>query len=494
MSVAIGNRMHAMYRAALGFVLAGFTACAAASPTVTAVPGQASLMLATTDLPALGYQEDEFFISGSASSYRLHGEAQPDGRWAAVRAQTAPYKTRIVVVRPMDPAKFNGTVVVEWLNVTGGFDFPADWIMLHREIVRDGFAYVAVSAQKVGIEGGAAGPMAGPSMSLKKVNPARYGSLNHPGDAYSFDIFSQAGGILKGARTVLGPLKVRHVVAMGASQSALYLSTYVNAVDPVAKTYDGYLIHSRFGIVAPLGGGSLAQAAHFPLARLRDDLRVPVLTFITETDLVDQLAPGFHLVRQPDGKRLRIWEVAGTAHADNYPFAVSAIDTGSATPAQLAAAYGPVSSAMGGKFDKPMNFAPQHHYILEAALWHLCRWVATGKTPPEGVPIELTSGDKPEIVRDANGLAKGGIRSPWVDVPTAVLAGVGNSGSPLAPMVGVGQPFDAAMRDRLYPGGKAEYVGKFESSLDAAIKAGFILPADRQEILDIAPLLYEGTQ
>ena len=55
---------------------------------------------------------------------------------------------------PIDVTKFNGTVLVEWLNVSGGIDTPAVWMMAHREIARAGYAYVAVSAQKVGVDGG----------------------------------------------------------------------------------------------------------------------------------------------------------------------------------------------------------------------------------------------------------------------------------------------------------------------------------------------------
>ena len=67
---------------------------------------------------------------------------------------TADYTTRMVVLTPTDAAKFNGTVIVEWLNVSGGVDAPALWFMAHREIVREGYAYVVVSAQQVGVEGG----------------------------------------------------------------------------------------------------------------------------------------------------------------------------------------------------------------------------------------------------------------------------------------------------------------------------------------------------
>jgi len=68
-----------------------------------------------------------------------------------------------------------------------------------------------------------------------------------------------------------------------------------------------------------------------------------------------------------------------------------------------------------------------------------------------------------------------------------------NSGGPLAGLAGVTEPFDAATLDRLYPGGKSEYLRKFQASLDSAIKAGFILAADRSEILDLAALGYHGS-
>ena len=171
-------------------------------PTVTAVPGSPFLGLGAFDLGALGYVVEEYFISGTATSYKLTGEPTQDGAWTAKAADAAPYATRIVVVRPKDPKRFNGTVAVEWLNVTGGLDAGPDWTYSHREMLRSGFAYVGVSAQRVGVEGGQS--LGGAGMPLKKANPARYGSLVHPGDAFSFDIFSQAGEAVRGGK-VMGP-------------------------------------------------------------------------------------------------------------------------------------------------------------------------------------------------------------------------------------------------------------------------------------------------
>ena len=110
----------------------------------------------------------------------------------------APYTTREVVYRPIDPKKFNGTVIVEWLNVSGQVDADPDWTQTHNELIRDGFAWVGVSAQAVGLNQlkcPATTPPAPPCPA--PGDPARYGMLSHPGDSYSYDIFSQAGQAIR---------------------------------------------------------------------------------------------------------------------------------------------------------------------------------------------------------------------------------------------------------------------------------------------------------
>ena len=196
------------------------------------MPGKPNLLLGAFDLATLGYRAEEFFVSGCASSYAPVADFGPDGRWSAEPSGAADYTTRIVVLTPTDDAAFNGTVVVEWLNVSGGIDAPALWMMAHREILRAGYAYVAVSAQRVGVEGGAS--LLGVDMSLKSQDPARYASLRPPGDAFAYNIFSQSGGLIRNAGGVLQELPVQHVIAVGESQSAMFLTTYINAVDPLA--------------------------------------------------------------------------------------------------------------------------------------------------------------------------------------------------------------------------------------------------------------------
>jgi hypothetical protein len=461
-------------------------------PVVTPVAGTPTLLLGDYEVASLGYLTEEFFISGTATCYAPAADLGSEGRWSAEPSGTADYITRMVILKPTDPVKFNGTVIIEWLNVTGGVDAPAEWFMAHREIVRTGYVYVAVSAQRVGVEGGLS---RGADMSLKTSNPQRYSRLSHPGDAFSYDIFSQVGRLIRDARRngILGPMSPKYVLAAGESQSAMFLTTYVNAVDPLARVYNGFLVHSRFAEVGPLDGSSIfgRPVAGMPSApAFRPDLRVPLINVITETDLIGGPRSGYYLARQPDNERLRTWELAGTAHADNYIIQVGRIDTGFASLADIVAAYAPTNKVMGAELARPINFAPQHHYVLQAALAALHGWVRTGEPAPTAPRIELSDANPPQLVLDASGLARGGVRTPWVDVPIARTTGLSNEDAWLLSLFGTGELFDASALRRLYPGGAAEYRERFENSLDTAIGQGFILPADRQEILELAAATY----
>ncbi len=467
------------------------------SPLVTPAPGKPLLLLGAFEIGSVGYVAEEFFISGTASSYAPKAELGPDGQWSVRHCGAADYTTRIVVLTPADRAQFNGTVLVEWLNVSGGIDAPALWMMAHREILRAGYAYVAVSAQRVGVEGGAS--LLDVDMSLKSQDPTRYAPLRHPGDAFSYDMFSQIGGLIRNAEhhSVLRGLGVQHVVAVGESQSAMFLTTYVNAVDPLAEVYDGFLVHSRFASAAPLDGSSIfeEQQTSIPLAvNFSPDLRVPLITIITETDLFGGVRYGYYFARQPDNQWLRVWEIPGAAHADNYTIQVAPIDSGFAPLDDIVAAYAPTSMLMGRQLEHCINFAPQHHYVVQAALAALNKWVATGEPAPSAAPIKLRESGPPQPILDSNGLAEGGVRTPWVDVPIARTSGLGSEESVMSAIFGSGEPFDAATLRRLYPGGANQYLEGFTAALDTAIHSRFILPADRAEILQLAAATYPDDQ
>lgn len=439
---------------------------------VTGGRGRPTVSGTAFDLSQFGYVTEEFFLTGTAQAYSNANEFTSDGRWRISRASTAPYKTRIVVYRPSDPARFNGTVAVEWLNVSGGLDAAPDWITLHTEMLRSGVAWVGVSAQFVGIEAGAS-PLTSLVGGLKVIDPDRYSTLSHPGDSYSYDIYSQAGGAVldPDGPDPLGGLHIRKLIAVGESQSAFRMVTYVNAIDPVARVFDGFLIHSRGGGGAPLSQDPLPAIPVSAVARIRTDVRVPVLTFQTETDLIGlKSLPD----RQPDSRNFRLWETAGTAHADTYTLDVGFTDTGN-DPSVAAILVS--ASPIPGIIDcgSPINSGPQH-WIGNAAFHALERWVGGGPAPARAARLEVT-GDPAQYVLDEHGNVRGGIRSPYVDAPTATLSGLGQTGSSFCGIFGTTVPFDDATISALYPT-SAAYVSAVTASAERAVRQGFLLRAD----------------
>src|SRR6185295_5866894 len=130
-------------------------------------PGAPALASTSFSLAPFGYREEEFFIAGMATGYVTEGTLSSDGKWSVSPGQTVAYETRMLVRRPTTRERFNGTVVVEWLNVSGGFDAGPDWTSTHTMLMREGFAWVGVSTQSVGINGG---PPLNRNLHLKAVN------------------------------------------------------------------------------------------------------------------------------------------------------------------------------------------------------------------------------------------------------------------------------------------------------------------------------------
>ena len=465
------------------------------------ISGTAPDVMRDYDLATLGYEETEFSIEGTAASYELQGERGANGRWDVAPGAEAPFRTRFVVRRPIESARFSGTVVVEWHNVSAGIDAAPDWGLFHRHLTAQGHAWMGVSAQKVGIDGG--GFVEG--IHLKLLAPERYAALEHPGDAWSFDIFTQAASLLRapGDKNPLGGLVPERLIAAGESQSAACLVTYINAIDHHAQLFDGFFVHGRPGVGVSIDGifipsarGEAIESTRRAIAakgeRIRDDARVPVLVLQSETDVI---LLGGGLADQPDSAHIRLWEMAGAAHADTYTVSAGRHDDGTLSPERLAELLRPTSNLMIGKTDTPINAGPQQHYVSEAALAYLVGWAEGGEPPPRAPRLEVDT-EGTGFRADEFGIALGGIRTPWVDVPAAVMSGLGQSGESFAMLFGRTAPFDEAALGALYPGGKEEYLKRFEASLDAAIAAGFILDEDRTEILGVAaasfPLLVTG--
>jgi hypothetical protein len=430
-----------------------------------------------------GYDEREYVLEGDATSYTVDGEQGQDGRWSVTEGDTAPYVTRLLVRTPSDPEAFDGTVFVEWLNVSAGIDADAGFGLSYDEILREGSAWVGVSAQSAGIEGGGALSIPGIELQgLKDWDPERYGDLSHPGDQYSYDMFSQAAQALwrpdDVGVDVLDGLRPTHVIATGESQSAARMVTYVNAVHPVAGIYDGFLVHSRGGSGAPLDDGSSVLGDIGPV-HIRTDLDEPVLQFETETDLFGVL--GFHPARQDDSDTVRTWEVAGTAHADQ-----ATLDYRSG--AGLADGSGGAGSTAGGDpgglagLCGSINQGPQG-VVLRAAVHALRAWVVDGTSPPESPRLEV---DGEALARDERGIALGGIRTAAVDAPISVLSGEAAADQSIICMLfGSTTPFDAATLAELYPT-HDDYVAAVTSATEAAVDAGFLLQPDADRVVATA--------
>ncbi len=465
------------------------TTSAVANPAVEGpVEGGIGTFVSSTLFPLflVGYQQSEYFLSGSATSYALaDGQTalSSDGKWSVKPASHADYKTRIVVYRPIFASNFNGTVLVEWLNTSGGLDAAPDWIMAHTELIRQGYAWVGVSVQAAGIQGG--GSFSVIDLPLKTFDPTRYGTLHHPGDSYSYDIFSQAAQAVRHPQNIdpLGGLTIKAMIATGESQSAYRMTTYVNAIAPLARLFDGFMIHSR-----PFGSAALSElpqaVINAPNTVFVRDVGVPVMTLETESDL---LSLQYYSNRQADSDKFRLWEVAGTAHADTYTLS-GLFDVGiDPTLAQVSSVTNIVPGLIN--CDLPVNSGPQHHFVADAAFTALNRWVTTG-VPPAFAPRLSIAGSPPAFVLDASGNVQGGIRTPYVDVPVAKLSGLGQPGSmetithggnSFCFLFGTTTLFDSATLSALYPS-HASYVAAVNASTDSAVAQGFLLATDAELI------------
>lgn len=423
-------------------------------------------------LAAASYEEHEFAAAGTASSYVAQGELGFDGRWTFTEGDTAPYRTRVLVRRPADPAAFNGTVVVEWLNVSGGLDADPDWQSLHEEITRAGAIWVGVSAQLIGVNGGPVAvstpqsEAAGAGRGIRTIDPERYGALDHPGDGFSFDIFTQVARAVRAGGPLLGGAIPEQIVALGESQSAFALVTYINGVQPLTHAFDGFLVHSRGATGLPLSapgeGAGIADAIGGTPAILREDTTVPVLELQSETDVTGILSS--YASRQDDSEVFRLWEVAGTAHADRHLVGEANAD----------------ALGCGAINDGPL------HLVAKAALRALDQWIRTGGAPPTADRLEVTTDPAPAIARDVDGIALGGVRTPLVDAPVDVLSGEpGPSPSIVCLLSGSTTPLSTEALVHRYPT-REVYDEAFAALTEDVIHDGFVLEDDRGALLAYA--------
>ena len=413
---------------------------------------------------------EEFLIEGVAQSY----EPAPgttiglDGKWSVQPADTAGYRTRMYVVRPSDPARFNGVVVVNWQNVTAGVDLGAP----SPHEMRNGYAWVGVTTQRVAIEGQ---PSLTPGMAdtkgLPAADPERYGSLRHPGDQYCYDIFTQAARAVGPGRPAaeadpLNGFAPELVLATGGSQSAMRLGSYLNLVDDQERFFDGFLLTGHWGMCPyppdqplrrsfrPLDGGLYAGSS-----AINDRGRVPILVLNSESETPHNLP-----VRQPDSPTFRFWEMAGTAHA------------GSEIAAELNEIM--ARDGVGTFLQRGVVNTLDWNWVRNAALEHLVRWAKGGEAPPLFRPVDASLAGG--IHADDAGNATGGIRLPDLEVPTARHSGT-NDVNPLAALSGQSIPFTPEQIEARYPSAEA-YLRQWDAAVDRVREQGLVLDADLETL------------
>lgn len=366
------------------------------------------------------------------------------------RAAGQPYQTRVVVRRPSDHSRFSGIVLAESMHPSGNA-----W-MFH-------FTHVyTMTAGHAGVEILTSDPA-----PFVAFNEARYGGLRlAPGQVS--EILAQVGALVRSTRTdnpLNGLIRVRKVILAGTSASAGVLINYLPA----------HMIY-RMGDRKPIYDGFLPTSNGANL-RMVD---VPMIQVPTTTEAMRGVVPSRQDGDAP-GDQFRVYEFAGMAHLDTRN----------------------VEAFRPNPCKYPISLFPLNAY-MSVALHHLVQWVDAGAVPPRADRMLVdrsVANDGSLIALDELGNPRGGIRSPYVDVPIAKF-GVPNEGAvPATPntvpwvalrgeagidqlcrLTGYQIPLAAGELRARY-GSQAAYLAKVQQRVDELTRDGWSLPVYRDQIL-----------
>jgi hypothetical protein len=439
------------------------------------------------DLPE-PYVEEEFFVSGNATVYTYEERPRPT---VVLPLEAVPYKSRIAVRRPADPAQFSGTVVIEWWNSTGTFDTSPGWDASAAFFARAGWIYVGLTNSNTSIAFLRNGCRLGGILPVADCR-TRYASLSLPENGQAYDLGNQLAALLArgGAESPIPPAyRVERIYHTGTSQQGGSIITLATAFHAAAN--DGYFVQelstARPVNARPACGsdGAPAYPACTPQLAGRDrlvrtDLPVPLVHAMTETDVESPFGALANDARQKDTKHFRYYELAGTSHTAVHKgvYVIPGFFTleQTCTHRQNTLADGPVFGA----------------YLYNAMWSNLDRHARGGPPPPNGKLIETADG---AIVRDEYGNARGGLRLPELDVPVATYLPNNEVVESLPPLLsgfrpllglfcaltGSVFPFDAETLAALYPSAD-DYVTPYERRLDWLVHRRFLLPDDAEAL------------
>jgi hypothetical protein len=485
--------------------------------TTTSYPFLAADRLAEPmDLASVGYMEQEYFVSGSANVY----DWAADGS-LSVKRSNAPYSTRILVRRPVDASRFSGNVIVELGHAPRGIDFPLMWGWSQRYILEHGDAYVLVTMS----------PEA--TRALQRFNSARYASLSwanpNPSEACApggngananmpqtsdveeglrWDMISQVGALLKStlASRPLADLTVEYLYL--TTQDAAH-QTYIHAIQPRSTLADGRPIYDGHLTKSANRAARIRRCAAAPAngdpRNLTQNAGVPVINVLQENDVLGRLA-----VRRSDsdepGDHYRLYEVPGTVHSGDAPYRWStatmddhAAVGGEVVTRRFSAAIAPFTLA--APLEEPGRCQPSEmiseqpllSYIFHSSFANLDRWVRQGTPPPRADRMEVANAGTPQarLVTDQFGNGVGGVRTPYVDVPTATYRISHGTNPGCRGNFGYSEPFDWVRLDAEY-GSYETYASKLNDALDRAVAERWLTETDAQKIRN-APVLPSGT-
>lgn len=423
-------------------------------------------------LERAGYIREEWFQTGTAD---VHGYDQA-GKVTTER-RDVPYTTRLLVIRPRDPARFSGTVQLNPFHPMMGNN---NWSTIASYAMEKGDAFVGVM---IGADDNTrrapAGPV--PLMATKTpgwFNPTRYAALDWPADedGIRWDVFADTARLIRSPEGPLADLKVSRVYSFGWSFTGSFQRTYINSgfharnrLPDGKPLIDGYILgissfSFRSGYV-PINSRSPNLPEDDP-RRANVAIDVPVIELQAENEAITNREPQTPDKDSAPGAH-RLYEVPGLTHGSGRRR--SAIGE-----LQIAARLGHPQETPEDSCPYPQTDVDMAAFA-QAAHENLDSWSRHG-TPPPRVAQRLQH-DGPVQRRDANGNTLGGVRPAQLDVPLArygpapkgyecdaTKQGIGSASIPMRRV-----PLSKARLAELYPGGKAEYLRKFDAAIDRLV-------------------------
>lgn len=445
------GRLTTLAAGAALFLVAGAVRAEVSLPStelVPVVPGDPEtrstpFIASSIELEPLGYVEEEYLVSGAASVYMYTDDEGQSSEVEVAQADVA-YTTRMLVRRPQSPQKSSGTVYLEILNATAGWDGDPIWQNTSALVTREGSSWVGLTTKPVAAD--FLRDKWGRSPFAPR-NASRYADISFPHFGQVWDMISQVAALLRSesSENPLRGWRIERIILVGYSQSARYQITYLNSfhADTTwngSSVIDGYYIAAgqesakRVRIVDDREGLPPGDARNLILGQ------APVIRFQTQTEVIGF---GAHAVRQTeaDNPSIRMYEMAGGAHvgASTNERGGRALDRDLALPGFGAGCGLPLN---------PIRIGFAQSALLDA----LESWVRYGEAPPPSALLELETDaeGKTQIVLDEDGNALGGVRLPTIDAPLGTYL-ASNTGGGFCYLIGAFEEFDEEMLRARYP-------------------------------------------